>query len=465
MAEKRTAQASAASLVFLERLSRASEYNLGHALFSCCLSLCMTDDHQGGLRYVVQTLVVCVFLALAPSCSATIESDRTIAQFAHTAWGPKDDAPSVIQALAQSADGYLWLGSTDGLYRFDGVVFERYQPQSGGPFPARRVSSLLALSNGDLWIGFRTGGISLLRDGNATHYTTRDGVPEGAVWSFAQDQAGTIWASTDSGLARLEGNRWKEVGKDWKFPGKSANTIFLDRQGTLWVSTEDTLVFLPPGATEFQPTGIRVGQVFQIAQAASGKLWMAETTRSARPIPLSDKRQPADETEVQVGSQGILIDKDGAFWITSVGDGLRRAPTPELLSGKIKEFSTAVESFTAKDGLSGDDVLAILQDREGNIWVGTDNGLDRFRKTNLARLVLPFRKGDAVLAAGDAGDVWVESLSFMALVQGGRAHRGHPIPSGALSAYRDSAGAIWWLGLAGVYRYDTGSYTTVPLPF
>ena len=111
-------------------------------------------------------------------------------------------------------------------------------------------------------------------------------------------------------------------------------TIFLDRQGTLWVSTEDTLVFLPPGARRFQPTGIRVGQVTQIAQAASGKLWMAETTRSVRPIPLSDKRQPPDETEVQVGSAGILFDNDGALWITSLGDGLRRSPAPELLKGQ-----------------------------------------------------------------------------------------------------------------------------------
>ena len=217
------------------------------------------------------------------------------------------------------------------------------------------------------------------------------------VWSFAQDREGTIWAATDSGLARLEGNRWKDVGKDWNFPGKSAHALFLDRQGTLWVATEDTLVFLPPGARRFQPTGIRVGQVLQIAQATSGKLWMAETTRSVRPIPLSDKRQPPDETEVQVGSPGILFDNDGALWITSLGDGLRRAPAPELLRGKIKEFSTAVESFTAKDGLSDDFVRAILQDREGNIWVGTNNGLDRFRKTNLVPVVLPFKPSYAGL--------------------------------------------------------------------
>ena len=108
---------------------------------------------------------------------------------------------------------------------------------------------------------------------------------------------------------------------------------------------------------------------------------MAETTRSVRPIPLSDNRQPADETEVQVGSVGILFDNDGALWITSVGDGLRRSPDPELLKGKIKEFSTAVDSFTTKDGLSDDVVRAVLQDREGafaadiNIGIMTADGI------------------------------------------------------------------------------------------
>ena len=273
----------------------------------------------------VRTLEICLLLALACSYAAALDSDRTIAQFAHTAWGPKDGAPSAVKALAQSTDGYLWVGSPDGLYRFDHVNFERYQPQSGDPFPAQDVHSLLALPNGDLWIGFMPGAISLLRNGIATNYTTREGVL-GPVWAFAQDREGTIWAATTNGLVRLEGDRWKGVGRDWNFPGKSATAIFPDGQGRLWISTENTLVFLPPSTRRFQPTGIRIGQVIKIAQSAGGKLWMAETTRSVRPIPLSDKRQPPDETEVRVGSAGILFDNDGALWITSIGDGLRRSP-------------------------------------------------------------------------------------------------------------------------------------------
>jgi PAS domain S-box-containing protein len=370
--------------------------------------------------------------------------------------------------LAQTSDGYLWLGSHDGLYRFDGVVFEHYQPQSGGPFPVGTVSALLALPNGDLWIAFMPGAITLLRNGNATNYATRDGVPNGGIWSFAQDPAGTIWAATSGGLVRLEGDRWKEAGKDWSFPGKSARTVFLDRQGILWVSSEDTLVFLPPGARRFQPTGIPVGNVTRIAQAPNGKLWMAETTRSVRPIPLFDKRQPADETEIRVGSQGILFDNDGALWITSMGDGLRRAPAPEMLNGEIKEFSTAVESFTASDGLSGDITSSILQDREGNIWVGTVNGVDRFRKTNLVPVVLPSKPIQPVWVAGDAGDVWAYDHDELVRVHGGRPDRGHPyVRRVAKSAYRDPSGAIWWLCTDAIFRYESGKDTRVayPTPF
>jgi PAS domain S-box-containing protein len=420
-------------------------------------------------------LVVCLFLALAGSCSAAADSDRTIAQFAHTAWGPKDGAPSVVDAMAQTSDGYLWLGNPSGLYRFDGVYFEHYKPQSGGPFPNAVVTSLLALPNGDLWIGFSTGAISLLRHGNATNYGVREGVPDGVIWKLAQDREGTIWAATSGGLARLDADRWKEVGDDWNFPGKSAYAVFLDGQGTLWVSTEDTLVFLPPGARRFQPTGIRIGQVVQIAQAPNGKLWMPETTRSVRPIPLSDKLQPPDETEIQVGSIGILFDNDGALWITTVGDGLRRAPAPELLKGRIKEFSTAVESFTAKDGLSDDFVRSIFQDREGNIWIGTNNGLDRFRKTNLAPIAFPFKFNYSVSVAGDAGDVWVYDLigegSVLVRIHGGRADGDRLFPSQAdsaadnpVSAYRDSTGTIWWICLDAIYRDDAGNYTRIPLP-
>ncbi|WP_245632684.1 sensor histidine kinase [Edaphobacter aggregans] len=114
--------------------------------------------------------------------------------------------------------------------------------------------------------------------------------------------------------------------------------------------------------------------------------------------------------------------------------------------------------------MSDDYVRAILQDREGNIWVGTNNGLDRFRRTNLNPVILPFKARFAILAAGEAGDAWVANLASMVRVHGGRADPSHPMPSEALSAYRDPSGAIWWLCLDAIYRFNAGKYTRIALP-
>jgi signal transduction histidine kinase len=324
-----------------------------------------------------------LLIATVSTSVFALKNDLKLAQFDHSAWGPNEGVPPHIEAFAQTADDYLWIGSGDGLFQFDGLRFERYQPQSGPPLPADAVVSLLALPNGDLWIGFYSGAISLLRNGHAVNYGSRDGVPAKTVLCLAQDSSGTIWASSDNGLARLENNQWKTIGREWNFSGKSARALYLDRAGTLWVATENTIVFLPKGSRKFQATGIKVGIVLQIAQALNGRLWMAETTRSVRPVPLHTKLAPSDETEIRVGSREILFTSDGDFWITTLGDGLLRVSDPEKLTGKPDRFSNSLDSYTVEEGLSNKVDTSIFQDRAGNIWVGTFTGVDRFRKTPL----------------------------------------------------------------------------------
>lgn len=380
----------------------------------------------------------------------------------HTWWGEKEGAPSGILALAQTADGYLWLGSANGLYRFDGVRFERYEPRSDTPFPSGAVSSLMSLTNGDLWIGFRNGTISRLRKGRADNYTVKEGVPGGRVLGLAQDRDGTIWAAAGNGLGRFDGRQWTKVGADWHFNGKAAHTVFLDREGTLWVATENTLLVLRPHGKAFEPTGIAVGYVAKITQAANGRLWMAEISRSVRPIPVPGDRQP-NETEIQVGSGDILFDRDGALWVTTVGDGLRRAVNPEQLKQKVGQFSTAVESFTTTDRLTDNNNRAILQDREGTIWVGTNSGLDQFRAASILPVPLPINPGQATIAAGDRGDVFVNSVTWMFHLDGRSTSK---IKSGvsSVSAYRDRSGGIWWTEAIGLTRLHGGRLSIFRLP-
>jgi ligand-binding sensor domain-containing protein len=166
------------------------------------------------LIYSFRVLSVSLLMLVSVGFLHAEGSDRTIGQFVHTAWSAKDGAPGSVYALAQTTDGFLWLGTMQGLYRFDGVSFERYEPQSGPPFQSYFITSLLALPNGDLWIGFHEKGVSRLRDGTNTNYTNADGLPSGGVVRLVQDREGAIWAGTNGGLARFEDGRWQRIGDD-----------------------------------------------------------------------------------------------------------------------------------------------------------------------------------------------------------------------------------------------------------
>ena len=382
-------------------------------------------------------------------------SDRTIGQFVHTSWSAKDGAPSSIYALAQTPDGFLWLGTMQGLYRFDGVSFERYAPQSGPPFPSSNITSLLALPNGDLWIGFHEKDVSRLRDGKNTNYTKADGLPSGGVVGLVQDRDGAIWAGTNGGLARFEDERWHGIGVDWSYPGASAAAVYVDRHGILWVATENTVVFLPPGSRRFQTTGAQVGVTRQIVESPNGTLWMAETTRSVHPL-LLPPNQHGVEPEIRVGSNEILFEDDGSLWVTTIGDGMRRVPLPDRLNGqKIGEFSNAIESFTSKEGLTSDYVTCILKDREGSIWLGTSAGLDRFRKGALVSILLPAKFTKKTLVPGDHGDIWVGGMSGDAFTRIEGNTRKDVTPSLSIVAgFRDSHGTIWFLTIYFHYYGD-----------
>jgi PAS domain S-box-containing protein len=391
----------------------------------------MTKNLPYGFRILSASLLMCVNLGLLHAEAA----ERTIGQFVHTGWSARDGAPGSVRALAQTTDGFLWLGTAQGLYRFDGVSFERYDPLQSSNIPA-----LLALRNGDLWIALGDKGVSRLRDGRITNYTD-----SGAVRSLAQDHEGAIWAGTEGGLARFEHDRWQPVGADWGYPGGTATAFFVDRHGTLWVASEKNIVFLPPGSRKFQTTGVKIGQAYQIVESPSGTLWMAETTRSVHPLVLTPN-QHSVEPEIKVGSTGILFDGDGSLWITSIGDGMRRVPFPDRLNGqKIGESSGAIESFTAKDGLTSDYLRCILKDREGSIWVGSSVGLDQFRRSALVPILLPAKFTQKTLVAGDDGKILVGSLSAAVAKIEGNSWKNVAPNRAILCGFRDPSGTIWLL--------------------
>src|SRR5688500_6689847 len=158
---------------------------------------------------------------------------RPIHQLAHETWAARDCAPAEIRVLAQTGDGYLWLGTVSGLVRFDGVRFVPFRPRGNDSLPAAGVRALMTARDGTLWVVWETGAVSHLVDGRLTTDGVRDGLAP--AFRLAESSRGDMVAGTETGLARLANGRWKDIGSEWGFTGTEARAVWFDRSDALWV--------------------------------------------------------------------------------------------------------------------------------------------------------------------------------------------------------------------------------------
>ena len=132
-------------------------------------------------------------------------------QVGHDSWTFKDGAPADVAYIAQTNDGFLWLGGPAGLFRFDGTRFEPFSSPFGDRLLSTNLYSLFAPPSGGLWIGYTFGGFSYLDRGRVTNYASETG----SVHGFAQDRSGVVWAATTSGLWRFDHLGWQQIGVEW----------------------------------------------------------------------------------------------------------------------------------------------------------------------------------------------------------------------------------------------------------
>ena len=124
-------------------------------------------------------LLAALLLSLIGAGAAALNPDRSVHQFSHSKWTAAEGAPAEAWDMAQTVDGWLWFGTPSGLYRFDGVRFERLETLPSDLDRSSAISSLLALDTGELWIGYQAGGVSVLRNGQFTFFGPAEGVPRG----------------------------------------------------------------------------------------------------------------------------------------------------------------------------------------------------------------------------------------------------------------------------------------------
>jgi signal transduction histidine kinase/ligand-binding sensor domain-containing protein len=391
-----------------------------------------------------------------------------ITQFVHTSWTELQGAPSDIRALAQTKDGYLWLGTTTGLFHFDGVRFVRLESRSGEEPPPIRIRVLLGTRDGSLWIVSATGVVSRLLNGHLKSYSERDGMPP--TLSLVECNDGTLIAGTANGLARFKDGVWEDVGKKWGFPGKVAHQVYIDKADTLWVVAENRIYYLPRGQKRFEDAGETKPNSGNFAQGPNGTVWIAETRRSAHSIRPSGDQGPL--TEVLVGASRVLFDRHGTLWISTIGDGLLRIAHPSEISGRrIAKFDAGEDQFTAKEGLSGNYVTSIVEDREGNIWSASLFGLDRFRASTFVPVSIPNPDLPRAIIATRDGGLWTFSGNPVEVLRiGPQGGQETVVRGGINSMAEDHNGALWMTYTpgdshsSGLSRFQRGRYVSIPLP-
>ena len=311
------------------------------------------------LFFVVVACCPCVF-ALNPALE--------VSQYAHTSWKSRDGFPGAIHSIAQTPDGYLWLGTELGLLRFDGVRFVPGLP-TDQHLPSKIVNRLLVARDGTLWIGTWQG-LASWKDGRLTEYPQLAGE---VIFRLIEDHEGTVWAggiafTPPSKLCAIHNGNVKCSGVD-NTPGNGVVGIYEDRKGNLWVGTLAGLWRWKPGPPEFYPLPGEPGGISNIAEDNDGALLIFYGGRIARLV--NGKAQTAyplpGPGRASTSGGNMLRDRDGGLWISTEDRGL------------VYLHDGRTDLFSQSDGLSGDSVDALFQDRESNFWVGTMTGLDRFR--------------------------------------------------------------------------------------
>ncbi|MEG2804304.1 two-component regulator propeller domain-containing protein, partial [Stenotrophomonas sp.] len=327
----------------------------------------------------------CAMLWLLLACWPALADG--LADYEHTAWVVGQGAPGDIWDIAQADDGSLLLATGTGLYRFDGRQFERREPPAGQAFPSSNMTTLAQDPDGTLWIAYYNAGISRIDRHGLAHYQQAQGLPPGLVPRLARDGGGRLWAASDGGLRWFDGRRWQRPSPAMGIGDVPAQWLLRDRAGTLWLIADKRLWQLPATATRWQPLALAVAPFSTLALRADGQIWLADRQRGVMPVADVRGLLPAAEREARrvpgLLAKRIQFTADGRLWGSLVDNGGIFQLDPAAPAGQ------RVARFDAAQGLASTTAVPLLEDRERNLWVGTNLGLNRFRMHVVHALALP----------------------------------------------------------------------------
>lgn len=330
--------------------------------------------------FVARLAAVCLAGLLASEPASALDPGKTILQYSHRSWETSDGLPqNSVHAIAQTPDGYLWLGTRGGLVRFDGVRFQLFDRRNTPEPRNHHVWDLEVDGDGTLWIATNGGGLVGYRDGDFSGPREPGSeLPEGRILALELGRDGALWFGTYGGSVarlssrpgrRLEDTEPSPIAAD--LPGASVLSLHEDREGGLWIGTYDAGVHrFRDGTVESYTAadGLADDIVWSTFQDRRGRIWIGTMTGLNR---LEDDGTFTVFTEADGLShpaiRAIHQDRDGTLWLGSYGGGLNRLRED---AGGAVTFS----HFFAADGLGSDNVWSLFESSEGALWLGTFGG-------------------------------------------------------------------------------------------
>ena len=427
-----------------------------------------------------------------PAPSPALEPGRSIDQYVTREWSLASGLPQgSVNAIAQTSDRYLWVGTFGGLTRFDGLRFQPFRIEDG--LPSLRILSLLVDHHDTLWVGTEDAGVARLKPGSR-RFARLEAVPAIPIWALAEDDDGTVWIGSDDGLFAVDGDEVRRADPSGGGPGLNVSSLLVDRQGRLWVGTRGAGLLVREGE-DFRRrvlTGVSVW-VVDLTEDEDGSIWAYTGEGLVRIdehsaqllVPFRDPTVPAaalhvdrdgnlwfggarlmrrTDDEIARSENGIgavriralFEDTEGTLWIGTDGEGLL-----QLSDGPLTTYSTA-------QGIVGRSVLPITEGPGGAIWLGTRcGGLHRFDGGSFRRVVYDDPAHEdcvfALLQARD-GTLWLSDDKGLAALRGEALTRygeagGLPAATAPRAVFESRDGTLWVGTARGLFRHDGESFS------
>jgi signal transduction histidine kinase/DNA-binding response OmpR family regulator/ligand-binding sensor domain-containing protein len=395
--------------------------------------------------------IICLLVGCATGVCFGLNRDRNIDQYGHDVWTSQNGlAGEAVYQILQSPDGYLWLMTSAGLVRFDGVRFVQVEPLVEGQPVNEPMMAICRGADGDLLIRSRSRTL-LYRNGLFSDYRPPAALPDGSVRVLFESREHQVFVGADDFIYVLENGapRMLRRGTGWIYG------FLEDARGTVWIGGSTALYAWSQGRLATFDRFHDTLRTTALLEDGAQRAWLGTLSGLYRMDLLGHGAAPVARDRIRSGVNALLKDREGNLWMASNAAGLYR-----MTGGQVS-------SFSSPDGLSDGRVLSLYEDREGSLWVGTVSGLDRFRDTrfttftvkeklpsNLTATATETRDGSLYVFCTGGGLARIRNnvVTPFTLSQG--------LPSvygNGLFESRD--GSLWMGTTGGLTRYKDGKFT------